>query len=205
MMQWFAWGGLALAFSAYAVSNIPFSVYANSDFWLNGPTLIFIKLGAILMFVAFAWVWNIRATAAGWSWIRQFGMTSLLVYWVHIELVYGSWFGVLKEQLTLGQTVFAAMLTIALMLGLSLLRTNWTQVRAWFASGEGAMARSRAISYPAPDLTSCGEPRSCSFHSSASCAGRQQALRCVHARCPIRSHLQVCGAWCIAASHILRS
>lgn len=141
MMQWFGWGGVALAFVAYTVSNIPFSVYGNSDFWLNGPSLIFIKLGAILMFVAFAWVWNMRATPATWSWIRQFGLTSLLVYWVHIELVYGRWFGVLKSQLTVGQTVFAATVTIALMLGLSLLRTNWTQVRAYFASGEGALAR----------------------------------------------------------------
>ena len=141
MMQWFGWGGLALAFVAYAGSNIPFSVYGNSDFWLNGPALVFIKLGAILIFVAFAWVWNIRTTAATWSWIRQFGMTSLLVYWVHIELVYGRWFGVLKDQLTVGQTVFAAVVTIALMLGLSMLRTNWTQVRVYFTSGEGAMAR----------------------------------------------------------------
>jgi uncharacterized membrane protein len=140
MMQWFGWGGLALAFTGYSVSNIPFSVYANSDFWLNGPSLIFIKLGTILIFVAFAWLWNMRTTAANWSWIRQFGMTSLLVYWVHIELVYGSWLGILKSQLTVGQTVFAAVATVALMLGLSVLRTNWAQVKAYFAADQ-AMAR----------------------------------------------------------------
>src|SRR3984957_15730655 len=105
-MQWLGWGGLALAFSAYAISNIPFSIYSNSDFWLNGPSLIFIKLGAILILVVFAWVWNIGISATRWSWVRQFGLTSLLVYWVHIELVYGSWLGVLKEQLTVGQTLF---------------------------------------------------------------------------------------------------
>jgi hypothetical protein len=48
-MQWFGWGGLALAFSAYTLSSLPFSIYANSDFWLNGPALILIKLGAILI------------------------------------------------------------------------------------------------------------------------------------------------------------
>jgi len=141
MMQWFAWGGLALAFSAWTFSSMPISIYSNSDFWLNSPALIFIKLGTVLMFIAFAWIWNVRKTAQSWSWIRQFGLTSLLVYWVHIELVYGRWFGVLKDQLTVSQTVIAAVITIALMLGLSLVRTNWAQVRAYFSSTDQNMAR----------------------------------------------------------------
>lgn len=132
-MQWFAWGGLALAFTAYAVSNIPFSIYSNSDFWLNSPTLIFIKLGAVLILLAFAWVWNLQTAPRAWSWVRQFGLTSLLVYWVHIELIYGRWFGFLKGSLTVGQTAVAAVATILLMLGLSLLRTNWAAVREWLA------------------------------------------------------------------------
>jgi len=130
MMQWFAWGGVALAFSAWSISNLPASIYPNSDFWLDSPALILIKLGAVLMLIAFAWIWSLHATAQTWSWVRQFGMTSLLVYWVHIELVYGRWFGQLKEVLTVGETVVAAGVTILLMLMLSLLRTNWSTVRA---------------------------------------------------------------------------
>ena len=140
-MQWFGWGGLALAFSAYTFSSIPFSIYSNSDFWLNSPALILIKLGAILIFVAFAWLWNVRVSARNWSWVRQFGLTSLLVYWVHVELVYGRWFGGLKDQLTVGQTVFATLLTIALMLGLSLARTNWAQVRSYFSLASAPIGR----------------------------------------------------------------
>jgi hypothetical protein len=130
-MQWFGWGGLALAFSAYTLSAMSPSVYANSDFWLNSPALIFIKVGAILVLIAFAWLWNLQLPAQSWSWVRQFGMTSLLVYWVHIELVYGNTFGFLKESLSVGETVIAAVVTILLMLGLSLLRTNWAGVRAY--------------------------------------------------------------------------
>jgi hypothetical protein len=66
--------------------------------------------------------------------VRQFGMTSLLVYWVHVELVYGRWFGVLKDQLSVGWTLFATVLTIALMLVLSLIRTNWAAVKAYLTS-----------------------------------------------------------------------
>jgi uncharacterized membrane protein len=139
-MQWFGWGGLTLAFAAYALSGISPSIYSNSDFWLNSPALIFIKLGAVLILMAFAWVWNLRVTAADWSWVRQFGMTSLLVYWVHVELVYGRWFGVLKDHLSVSWTVFATVLTIALMLALSLIRTNWTAVKSYLAPADSSVA-----------------------------------------------------------------
>ncbi len=140
-MQWFAWGGLALAFTAWAISHTPISIYSSSDFWLNGPSLILIKLGATLVLIAFAWVWNIGITHLDWSWVRQFGLTSLLVYWVHVELVYGRWFSIFKEQLTVGQTVFATIVTILSMLGLSLIRTNWPQVRNYFSSSNASLAR----------------------------------------------------------------
>jgi hypothetical protein len=60
--------------------------------------------------------------------VRQFGVTSLLVYWVHIELMYGRWLWFLKESLTVGQTVAAAAIFIGFMLLLSIARTqckNW--------------------------------------------------------------------------------
>ena len=140
-MQWLGWGGLTLAFSAYTLSSIGPSIYTNSDFWLNSPALIFIKLGAVLIAVAFAWVWNLGVSANQWSWVRQFGLTSLLVYWVHVELVYGRWFGVLKEQLSVGQVLFASFILILLMLGLSLIRTNWATVKAYFSPSDAALAR----------------------------------------------------------------
>ena len=130
-MQWMAWGGVAMAFAAYTISEMSISVYGSSEFWLNSPGLIFIKLGAVLMLIAFSYVWNLQMSAQQWSWVRQFGMTSLLVYWIHVELVYGRWFSWLKESLNVGETAIAAVIVIAAMLGLSLLRTNWGAVRAW--------------------------------------------------------------------------
>jgi ABC-type Na+ efflux pump permease subunit len=56
------------------------------------------------------------------------------VYWVHIELVYGRWLGYFKESLTVGETTVMAGAVIFTMLGLSLLRTNWAAVKAWFGS-----------------------------------------------------------------------
>ena len=135
-MQWMTLCGLVVAFGGYAISNISYSVYPSSDFWLDSPTLIFMKLGVILIVVPFAYLWT---PARSWSWVRQFGVTSLLIYWVHIELVYGRWFGFLKQTLTVEQTLFAAFLVILSMLGLALIRTNlksWRVVTQWFAPAE---------------------------------------------------------------------
>ena len=140
-MQWFAWGGLSLAFTAWTLSSMPVSVYSKADFWLNSPALILIKTGAVLMLIAFAWIWTLQLPAGAWSWVRQFGLTSLLVYWVHIELVYGRWFGYLKENLTIGQTMLATVITVLLMLALSLVRTNWTAVKAYFAANRAVPDR----------------------------------------------------------------
>jgi len=140
-MQWFGWGGLALAFGCWSISNMSLSVYSNSDFWLNGPALIMIKLGVILMLLAFAYVWNLQLAPERWSWVRQFGTTSLLVYWVHVELVYGRALGYFKESLSLAQTCFMAVGVILLMLSLSLARTNWNTVKVWFGAAETAPER----------------------------------------------------------------
>jgi uncharacterized membrane protein len=127
-MQWAALLGGALIVACSYFSNLPFSIYTNSEYWLNSPALPLTKLGVTLVIVAFAYVWS-RHTAGAWSWVRQLGTTSLLVYWVHIELVYGRWFGASKGTLTVGQTVGASVALIVLMVGLSVARTNWARVR----------------------------------------------------------------------------
>ena len=128
-MLWIGLTGLVTAFGAHTFSNLGISLYAKSDFWLDSPLLVLIKLGIILMFIPFAFIWHRQASAQRWSWIRQFGVTSLLVYWVHIELVYGRWLGAWKESLSTEQTMVAAVGIILLMLTLSLVRTNFPKIR----------------------------------------------------------------------------
>ncbi len=45
-MQWMLAIGIGLAVIAQQLSNMPYSIYAKSEFWLNSPALIFIKLGS---------------------------------------------------------------------------------------------------------------------------------------------------------------
>jgi hypothetical protein len=128
-MQWTAILGGMLILAGQYFANLPYSIYSASEFWLNSPALIFIKLGVILLILPLAYLWNQHLAGDGWSWVRQFGTTSLLVYWVHIELVYGRWLYFWKERLDVAQTAVSAVGLILFMLLLSVVRTNWTRWR----------------------------------------------------------------------------
>jgi uncharacterized membrane protein len=78
--------GLALGLGGYAASFLP-SIYAHSDYWTSSPTYFFIRLGLLTLALPVAHAWN--AALAGWSPLQDFGRSSLFVYWVHVELVYG--------------------------------------------------------------------------------------------------------------------
>ena len=125
VMQWATLIGLGVITGARFFANMPYSFYANSDFWLNSPALILIKLGVIYMLVAFAFLWTRYLNPDRWSFVRQLGTTSLLVYWVHTEMVYGSWFWQWKNALTAAQCAVIAVAIIALMVLLSVARTGW--------------------------------------------------------------------------------
>ena len=129
VMQWGALLGLVLIVGGQYFSNMPYSLYPKSEFWLDSPGLTVIKLGVVMVIMAFAFLWTEYAVGASWSWLRQLGTTSLLVYWVHIELVYGRWFGAWKESLGNLECAFYAALLVALMLALSVMRSRWTRER----------------------------------------------------------------------------
>jgi uncharacterized membrane protein len=135
VMQWATLAGLAMIFGAQYFSNLPFSIYPKVDFWVNSPALILIKTGIILVLASFAFLWTRHVNPSGWSFVRQIGTTSLLVYWVHTELVYGSWFWPWKENLGLAPTAIMAVGIILLMILLSVARTGYKGnpgLAAWF-------------------------------------------------------------------------
>lgn len=130
--QWAVLAGIVLVFGSQSLSSLPYSLYpVKPDFWLDGPWLVWIKLGLALILLGIAYLWTSHV-ATGWSWVRQLGTSSLLVYWVHTELVYGRWLNGLRGQLTTAQTVLMSVTVIVAMVGLSLLverrRTVWTWI-----------------------------------------------------------------------------
>lgn len=122
-MTWIAFAGFGLLYGGQFFSAQPYSVYPNSDFWVNSPGLIVIRTGIMALILMMSFLCT-RYIFSGRI-LQQLGTTSLLVYWVHVELVYGSWLAVWKRRLTVGQTVLATILITILMYALSVAKTRW--------------------------------------------------------------------------------
>jgi len=131
--QWAALIGGAAILGCQYFGNLNYSLYAKSEFWLNSPAQVLTKMGVLMLMLSFAFLWTRFGAREGWSWVRQFGTTSLLVYWVHIELVYGRGLGFFKYALNVPQTVVAAIAIILLMLAISTIKTYRNQVRAYLS------------------------------------------------------------------------
>jgi uncharacterized membrane protein len=124
-MLWVLCIGVGLGVLAYYLSSLPYSIYPKSDLWLNSPGVVAIKLAVVMAMLAGAYAWVHLGGSNGWSLFRQVGTTSLLVYWVHVELVYGRWFGIWKEGMSVPQVVIYTILLTALMTVLSILQTRY--------------------------------------------------------------------------------
>lgn len=137
IMQWAAIVGFGLIYGGIYFSDLDIQVYSHSDFWLDGPGLIACKMGVALLVAAVAFLWT-EYLSTGWSFVRLLGTTSLAVYWVHIELVYGVWFGFYRQILTPWECILAAVVLIAMMVGMSWAIHNlpW---RAWLTSAAASI------------------------------------------------------------------
>jgi len=61
--------------------------------------------------------------------VIQLGKTSLLVYWVHIEFVYGGFSILPRRSCTVAKATLGLLTIFLAMLALSLVRTNWKKWR----------------------------------------------------------------------------
>jgi fucose 4-O-acetylase-like acetyltransferase len=129
-MLWSVAAGFALVFSAYYFSNLPYSIYAKSNFWTDSPALILIRVGISLLIMAAAYVWTEYCARPRWSWVQTLGKTSLMVYWVHVMLVYGSILKPIKRALDIPQTTLVTLAVVAAMVGLSAAKLSWAERRA---------------------------------------------------------------------------
>ena len=121
---------------------LPIRLYPVYDYWHTSPNFFLMRCGLLLiiLFLAYAWCrWGFAQR--GFSPIIQLGKTSLLVYWVHIDFVYGGLSILPKRQCTVWQATFGLLAITVAMLVLSLLRT-------WFKS-RGKLGRNGSAGEPA--------------------------------------------------------
>ena len=114
--------GAALIPLALWIDRVVPQVYPVYDFWWTSPLYFLVKVGVLLLVLGLAYAWN---WLPGWSPLRQMGQTSLLVYWVHIEVVYGgNVFGWARGSLSVARASVGLALLVAAMLLLSIARTK---------------------------------------------------------------------------------
>ena len=115
--------GVALALDRWGIK-----LYGVYDYWHTSPNFLLARCGVLLMILslAYAW-WRWGLGQAGFSPLEQLGKTSLLVYWVHIEFVYGRLSILPKGRCAIAAASAGLAAIFLAMLGLSVARTRWKQ------------------------------------------------------------------------------
>jgi uncharacterized membrane protein len=145
-------GGALLAIGAYGASFLP-SPYARSEFWGSSPAFFLLRTGVMVLSMGVAYAWDVRHSiwrrdqperVARWSPMQQFGRSSLFVYWIHVEMVYGLISMKIHKGLSLPAAWGALVLFTLFMLACAMAKDRFV---AW---------RSSARQRPTPSPTGVG-------------------------------------------------
>ncbi len=121
----FAGAGAASIALAYGLDHSQLHFYAVYDYWHTSPNFLMMRIGLLLLisFLTYAWCrWGLATR--GFSPLLQLGQTSLLVYWVHIEFVYGRYSLLPKRAQSIPTATRGLVEIFLFMLLLSLVRTR---------------------------------------------------------------------------------
>jgi fucose 4-O-acetylase-like acetyltransferase len=129
--------GLVFIATARWLDAQPHQLYATYDYWHTSPNFWLIRVGMLLVILTASYAWcRWGAGQWGFSPLIQLGQASLLVYWVHIEFVYGR-FSILPKHSVSLRIASLGLLTIFLaMVLLAFLRTrlkgHGAEMLTWF-------------------------------------------------------------------------
>jgi uncharacterized membrane protein len=130
-------GGIALYYFSFWLDARPMQLFAVYDYWHTGPNFFLARLGILLVLfpLSYAWCrWIVSRTP--FSPMVQMGQTSLMVYWVHIEFVYGRFSILRKGAQSIPMATFGLLIITTAMVLLSLARTrskgHGAEILAWF-------------------------------------------------------------------------
>ena len=148
VMQWGVAGGLGLVLGGQYFSNIPYSLYTHSDFWLDSPGLVIIRCGLSLALpgrgIPLDGVCGRARAGAGWrAWgRRRCWSTGSTCFWFTAVLA-APW----KARLPIPWTFAATVFVMALMVGLSAARLRYAARRTLPARAKAAGASSMMLTF----------------------------------------------------------
>ncbi|MDP9160826.1 MAG: heparan-alpha-glucosaminide N-acetyltransferase domain-containing protein [Acidobacteriota bacterium] len=117
--------GVAVIYLARWMDANSVHLYAADDFWHTSPNFFLIRLGLLLVILAGAFFWC-RWGLGQWKFspLTQLGQTSLLVYWVHLQFVYGRYSILTKRAADIQTASIGLLIITSTMLMLSIARTR---------------------------------------------------------------------------------
>ena len=122
--------GLAAIGLSMILDGSGVKLYGAYDYWHTSPNFFLARCGVMLVILSLAYAWyRWRLAQLGFSPVEQLGRTSLLVYWVHIEFVYGRLSILPKGKCGWAAATAGLVVIFAAMLGLSVARTRWSARR----------------------------------------------------------------------------
>ena len=129
-------GGLLIEFARWLDAQ-PRQFYSVYDYWHTSPSFFLIRVGMLLVILCASYAWcRWGAGQWGFSPLILLGQASLLVYWVHIEFVYGRVSILPKHAMTIGGASVGLLIIFLAMLGLAYVRTKMkgrgAEVLPWF-------------------------------------------------------------------------
>ena len=108
---------------AWRASFLP-ALFSTASFWHDSPTFFFIRLGVVALTVPAAWLIEQALPSGLLQPLVTLGRSSLFVYWIHVEMVYGVIAEPIKGQLPLWATLVGTGLMTLLLYGLVLLKNR---------------------------------------------------------------------------------
>jgi uncharacterized membrane protein len=123
-------GGVAAISLSLLLDALPVHLYAVHDYWHSSPLFLLARSGVLLiiLWLVYAWCkWGLAEK--GFSPLIQLGQTSLLVYWVHMEFVYGRLSILPKRDCSILKATLGLCVILLAMLGLSIWRTRYKKGR----------------------------------------------------------------------------
>ncbi|MBZ5690092.1 MAG: DUF1624 domain-containing protein [Acidobacteriia bacterium] len=117
-------GVVLIEFSRW-LDAAPRQLYPIYDYWHTSPEFFLIRVGMLLLILTGTYTWC-RWGLAQWRFspLIQLGQASLLVYWVHIEFVYGRVSILAKHAQTIGGGTIGLAIIFLAMLALAYIRTH---------------------------------------------------------------------------------
>jgi uncharacterized membrane protein len=116
----------------------PRQLYPVYDYWHTSPNFFLVRVGMLLLILTGSYIWcRWGFGQLGFSPLILLGQTSLIVYWVHIEFVYGR-FSILPKRAQGIRMASVGLLTITLaMIALAYWRTRMKGklIPAWMRAG----------------------------------------------------------------------